>query len=512
MRVPTKLKSALLAAAVFIAMTGGSFAQGSKDLTIVVAAEPQELDPCSAGGGESTGVILGENVVQTLTLINPNDGTIMPQLATSWEQTNESTWRFHLREGVKFHDGTPFTADAIAKALARLQSKDLICRGAWVKVRPQDPKVTVIDDLTVDLSMPNLALPVPAFMSLVGIGAPTTPPTLDRDPVGTGPFAFTSWEPGKEVVITRFADYWGAKPEPDKVTYVWRSETALRAKMVETGEADIAFPIAPQDATNPNTDQAFLDGETTRVRMVFQPPLDDIRVRKAMNYAFDRQSMIGTVLGEGTQIASQLYLPKVNGYNPDLKNLPWFTYNRDEAKKLIAEAKADGVPVDKPIDLIAFPTYFPNVQEVSQVLAQTWNDIGMNVQVKMMERALYLKMANKPYNPDRPAMLLLESHDNNDGDAVFSMRYKYHSGGLHSELNNPDIDSMIETAEKASGDERTRLWRELNWKIYNEIVPDVPMFNMVKQIRIGPRIDFKFPAFYSGARFDISGIKFKPGA
>lgn len=509
--MPLKFKTGFLAIAVLAAMATGSHAQEQKNLTIVLGAEPQELDPCSAGGGESTGVILGQNVVQSLTRINPEDGSTIPQLAVSWDQIDDTTWRFHLRPDVKFHDGTPFTSEAIIKALARLQNPDLICRGAWVKVRPKDPIVTAVDDLTVDINMPGLALPVPAFMSLVGIGAPSTPPELSRAPIGTGPFALASWEPGQQILLNRFEDYWGDKPEPTTVKYLWRSETALRAKMVETGEADVAFPIAPQDATNPETDQSFLDGETTRVRIVLQPPLDDIRVRKAMNYAFDRQAMIGTVLGETTQLASQLYLPKANGYNPDLKDLPWFTYNLEEAQKLIAEAKADGVPVDQPIDLIAFPTYFPNVNEVAQVLAQTWNDIGMNVRVQMMERALYLKMANKPYDPNRPAMLLLESHDNNDGDAVFSVRYKYHSDALHSEISIPEIDAKIEAAERASGEERARLWRELNWEIYSELVPDVPMYHMIKHIRIGPRLDFKFPPFYSGARFDISGIKFKPG-
>jgi len=104
-----------------------------------------------------------------------------------------------------------------------------------------------------------------------------------RDPVGTGPYRLVSWEPGTSVVLERFEDYWSETPEVAKVTYVFRGESAVRAAMVAAGEADIAPNIAVQDATDPSMDFSYLNSETSSFRIdVSKPPLDDLRVRKAM--------------------------------------------------------------------------------------------------------------------------------------------------------------------------------------------------------------------------------------
>ena len=149
------------------------------------------------------------------------------------------------------------------------------------------------------------------------------------------------------MVLTRFDGYWGEKPQVEKATYIWRGESAVRAAMVATGEADIAPSIAPQDATDPATDFSYFDrrpptsGSTSAI-----PPLNDVRVRKALNLAIDREAMVGTILSKDVVPATQFVVPSINGYNPNLK--PW-PYDPEQAKDLLAEAKADGVPVDKEI-------------------------------------------------------------------------------------------------------------------------------------------------------------------
>src|SRR3546814_6596482 len=145
--------------------------------------------------------------------------------------------------------------------------------------------------------------------------------------------------------------------------------------MVATGEADIAPSIAVQDATDPGTDFSYPNAETTRIRIgTTQAPLNDVRVRKALNLAVDRQAFIGSILSKEVVPASQLVVPTTSGYNADLK--PW-EYDLDKAKALIEEARADGVPVDQEIRLIGRLNLFPNVTEVLEALTQMWSaEIG----------------------------------------------------------------------------------------------------------------------------------------
>lgn len=477
-----------MAAAVLTAIPAPAQAQkpDSGRITVAIASEPRDLDPCNIISSVM-GLVLRQNVVETLTVLDPEDSRPLPKLATKWEQVDDATWRFTLRSGVKFHDGADFDAAAAAKAIERQAIPDLVCTSR-VKLPNTTLTTKVVDPLTLDItaSPPEPLLPV--FLSFVGMSSPNTKAEKSREPVGTGPFAFREWVPTQRIEVDRFDSYWGDKPQIGGVTYTWRKESALRAAMVDTGEADLAVDIAPQDATDPARDFSYFNGETTRIRMVLQPPLDDIRVRKAMNLALDRQALIGTLLSKDVVPATQLILPKVIGHNPELK--PW-PYDLDAAKKLIEEAKADGVPVDKEIRLIGRVGYYPNGEEVLQALVQMWGDLGLNLKLEMMEPAQWNKIANKPYDANRPAMLIQEMHDNNNGDAAFTLPFKFHTDGGHSEISNPELDKLLRDASLASGEERQKLFQEANRVIAEDIVADVVMYHMVSMMRVSPLIDFR---------------------
>src|SRR5690606_3262522 len=119
------------------------------------------------------------------------------------------------------------------------------------------------------------------------------------------------------------------------------------------------------------------------------------------------------------------------------------------------------------------------------------------------DRAEWLQLVNKPFGEDRQAMLISEQHDNNSGDATFTMYFRYHTLGQQSEISFPELDALIEAADAASGEERTRLFQEANRLSYEEIVPDVLMYHMVNFMRISPRLDFR-PTEVSGAMFEIA--------
>jgi peptide/nickel transport system substrate-binding protein len=338
------------------------------------------------------------------------------------------------------------------------------------------------------------------------MSSPTTDTTkLTTKPVGTGPYVFSSWDPTQNVVLKRFDGYWGAKPEVQQATYVWRSESALRASMVEIGEADIGVQIAIQDASNPKTDIPYLNSDTTRVRMIMMPPLDDIRVRKALNLSFNRSALIGSVLSPKVIPATQQMLPSISGHNPDLKVWP---FDLNEAKKLIKEAKAAGVPVDKEIVLYGRSNMFANSEEAMQTMIQMWQQIGLNVKLKMLETSQWLKLVNKPYADNRPPMLIEEMHDNSFGDAAFTMMFYYTSAGNKSDLTDANVDKLLYEASASTGDKRKSLFQEANKYIQQQIVPDVMMYHMISVIRVNPRLEYQ-PNLATNAKVELSDIKFK---
>ena len=307
------------------------------------------------------------------------------------------------------------------------------------------------------------------------------------------------------MVLERFDGYWGEKPEVEKATYVWRTELSVRAGMVATGEADIAPNITELDATDPSMDFSYFNSETTALRIdVTRPPLDDIRVRKALNLAIDRQALIGTIFPKDVVPATQLVVPSINGHNPDLKVWP---YDPDQAMALLEEARAAGVPVDNEITLLGRIEIYPNATESMEALLAMLQAVGLNVKLRMVEVAEWVDIYTKPFAEDRPPTLHQTMHDNNNGDAVFTVFFKYHSDGAQSVLSDKELDGLIESATVAIGGERTKLWQEAFRRIYEDLVADVMLYHMVGYTRVGPRVKFT-PSISTNSELQLAQIKF----
>jgi peptide/nickel transport system substrate-binding protein len=493
------------AAAVFVMLLGQFGTTMAADMvTIVVPDSIDTLDPCRTARND-VGRVIKQNVVETLTQLNPADGKLMPRLATSWEETEDATWRFHLRENVKFHDGSPLNAASVTKAVERTLNPKLDCIVQQKFFGGITLTVTTVDDHTVDIkaSPPQPILPV--ILSTLAISASATPfDEATNDPIGTGPFKLKAWQPGQSAELEGFPDYWGEKPVVTSARYVFRGESAVQAAMVATGEADLAPYISVQDATNPETDHSYLNTETAQIALALEnAPLNDIRVRKALNMAIDRQAFIGTIFSADVQPASQIVLPFINGYNPDLK--PW-THDLEGAKALLAEAKADGVPVDKEIILFGRPGFLPNQSDVLQALSQMWQEAGFNVRVQMIEKAQFIDLVGRPHEGNRPVGMFFNLHDNSTGDAANSLYFKYTSKGGQSQGEDADLDKLIEVGMQAKGDERTKLFRQAFTRITSELVDDVILFHFVGYARVGPRIVYK-PTPFTNNEVHIEDIR-----
>lgn len=519
-RRPHRLLGLPVSAMAAIAAVGIGFAVNTasaqeKTVTVVLSEEPEGLDGCNSNRS-TVGRVAKQNIVETLTEIDPKDGSITPRLATSWEKVDDKTWRFKLREGVKFHDGAPFNAETAAKGIKRtMDTGEGSARGTGgldCETRTKsfgDLKIVgkPVDEYTLEITA-NKPVPIlPTRMGVVSLSSPNTPmDKLVLDPVGTGPYVFDHWTPGQEIVLKRNPDYWGKKPQVETARYVWRKESAVRAAMVKVGEADIAPNIAVQDATDDTMDFSYPNSETTRLRIdMSRPPLDNRNFRLALNYAIDREALRGSVLSKDVENATQIVVPSINGHNPNLKVIP---YDVKKAKALIAKAKAEGAPVDKELEIVGRINIYPNATETMEAMMAMLQAAGFKVKLRMLEVGEWLDILTKPYAEDRGPVLLQAQHDNNNGDAVFSVYNKYACDGAQSTTCDKDLDKLIAKASTLSGDERRKAWQEVFRIINEDLVADVWMYHMVGYSRVGKRINFT-PSISTNSELHLEDITFK---
>ena len=494
-----------LAGTVLLAVAGvPSYAQDD-GVTIVLPEELDLVDPCESSRSNVGRVVL-QNISETMTELVPGTG-LVPRLAESWEDQGDGTWRFKLRSGVKFSDGTSLDAQDVAHTLVRIKSPDIVCEQGAKFFGGIELTSNAIDDTTIDITATPAQPILPLLMSTVTITPSDAP--LDKhisEPIGTGPYLFKEYARGQHIKLEANPDYWGEKPAVKSATYVFRSDSAVAAAMVQTGEADIAPNIAIQDATDPATDYSYPNSETVYLRLDnTMAPLSDKRVREALNYAVDREAFIGTILAEGTLLATAMTPPSTIGYNYDIK---YFPYDPESAKALLAEAKADGVPVDAEISLIGRTNNFGNVLETMEALLGMFQDVGFNMSLQMVEVEEWLDLYSQPFAEERPPQIVQAMHDNANGDPVFSMFFKYASEGLQSGVRDPNLDAMIADATALTGDDREGKWSEVFKYVHTDIVSDVLLFHMVGFSRVNERLDFE-PTIRTNSELQLSQISFK---
>lgn len=475
------------------------------DVTIVLSEELDIVDPCEASRSNVGRVVL-QNVAETITELNPVEG-LKPRLAESWEDKGNGTWQFKLRSGVKFSDGSGLTAEDVAHSLKRVKSDKISCEIGAKFFGGMEITSNIVDDLTIDITADPAQPILPLLLSTVTVVPAESPMDAYVDtPVGTGPYTFDEYARGQHIKLSANSDYWGDKPLVESATYVFRSDSAVRAAMVAAGEADIAPNIALQDAVDDSMDYSYPNSETVYLRLDHATaPLNDIRVRRALNLAVDREAFIGTVLANGTLLATGVTPPSTIGYNHDLKP---YAFDPDQAKALLAEAKADGVPVDTPITLIGRTNNFGNILETMEALLAMYQDVGFNMSLKMVEVAEWLEHYSKPFAEDRGPEIVAAQHDNANGDPVFSMFFKYASDGLQTGIADPELDNMIATATALTGEDRRVKWQETFHYLHDELVADVMLFHMVGFSRVNNRLDFT-PSIRTNSELQLSQIGLK---
>ncbi|GGV58708.1 peptide ABC transporter substrate-binding protein [Streptomyces longisporoflavus] len=452
--------TALLSGGCAVANSAGGDA-GSTDgrtLRVVLTQEPPTLEPCEASL-TSTGVVVRSNITEPLVERDPVSGDLDPLLATGWKQTTPRTWTFDTRGGVTFQNGEPFTAEDAAFSIERAVNSDLACNVEGYVFGDDDLKVKTSGDnrLTVTTAEPDPILPL--RLSFVEIVPRTTDTKAKvRIPIGTGPYAVRDWQPGAAISLNRYDDYWGKAPDFPRARYVWRSDASVRAAMIDKGEAEIAVALDPMEAEK-DTTVAYPNNETTALRLDGrEAPLDDRRVRRAIDMAVDRDGIIDALLGGLAEPAAQLVPPGVVGHNERIKPT---RQDVTGARALVREAKADGVPTGRTITLVARNGMFSGVSETAEALQYQMQRIGLNVKVRMADTATHLQYQLRPLPENVGPIALLMMHGNQAGDTAFTTSQYLLSEGPQSTFGSKDLDRRVAEAGALSGDKRQKAFADL---------------------------------------------------
>ncbi|MBB2989584.1 peptide/nickel transport system substrate-binding protein [Mycolicibacterium iranicum] len=489
----TRRLTALALAGVTVAAGGCSVANsggGGYDpdtLRIVLQQEPPTLEPCESSL-TSTGIVVRSNITEPLLERDSTTGDLQPLLATGWEQTTPNEWTFTLRDGVTFSDGTPFTSEDAAFSIDRAVNSDLQCNVDGYVFGDEELGLQTPDANTVVISTAEPDPILPLRISFVEIVPRTTSTTEKvREPIGTGPYAIARWDYGQKLVLTRNATYWGQAPSFATAEYQWRSEGSVRAAMITNDEADIAVGLGPEDGAG-DLGVPFQNNETTALRMqATEPPLNDIRVRQAINYAVNRTGIVKALFRDLGQPAAQLIPSGVVGYNDELQLWP---HDLDKARALIDEARADGVPVDIQIRLIGRTAQFPKITETIEVLQSEFSEIGLNVKIEMMDTAAQLEYQLRPFPPNTGPYLLMIMHGNQAGDAAFTLDQYMLSDGPQAAYGTPEFDTKIRAAEALTGQARQDGFATLFAEEPQEIMQMAYIAHMKGILGKSPRVDY----------------------
>ena len=387
--MPIKTGRLLRISAAALALTGGAVAAAQSDLTVALQLEPPHLDPTSAAAGAIDSVLYS-NVFEGLTRF-ASDGSIIPGLAKSWEISEDGTnYTFHLNAGVTFHDGSSMDAQDVKFSLDRARGED--SANAQKALFAGITDVSVVDPLTVKVSL-DAANGSFLFNMAWGdavIVAPETIENIKTNPVGTGAFEFSNWVQGDRIELTRNADYWGTPAALESATFKFISDptAGFAAMMAEDVDAFVNFP-APENLPQFEADPRFqvivgsTEGETILSTNNKMPPLDNVKVRKAIAHAIDRQAIIdGAMFGVGTPIGTH-FAP----HHPDYLDLTANSaYDPDLAKQLLAEAGFEN-GFETTLKLPP-PSY---ARRGGEIIAAQLRAVGIQTEISNLEWAQWLE-------------------------------------------------------------------------------------------------------------------------
>jgi ABC-type transport system substrate-binding protein len=496
------------------------------------------MNPFLTVGGISTSIVK-DNLVDPLTWQSGDDLRIVPTTATaSWQQLTPDTWRFELREGVKFHNGEAWNAEAALPSLAFQDDTDnannsVAYTGSF--------RAEAVDEYTVEIACDQACPIFPQTSVFLNFQAPdfytsASEEELSRSIVGFGPYKLVEWRPGISVTQEAYEDYVPAgdhyefqKPIIQNVTWLWRAEATVMRAMVQSGEADVAWDVGVDALGSLDEDQVKSGGSAEVygfwINNLWHPELKKIKVRQAMVHSIDCQLIVDTFFGGFPPCRGNIIFPGVLGATE--RNTAPYEYDPELSRQLLEEANYNPQNV---IRITSRAERIPKQVEVSEALQGFMEQMGINAEVNIVEASIRQEMrecgigaaVNKVLrdqgkDPETVEPTLEDMRAALEAGPACPTGDLIGAGGFSSEtldfgrqvvnyLNctrvvsfycdpSPEgVQTKIAPALSAAGEERERLMEELADKAHDDVIFltlfDLPVFYAVDpKLNWEPRFD-----------------------
>ena len=444
---------------------------------------------------------------------------IVPSLAESWDISDDGLeYTFHLRQGVKFHNGNDFTAEDVAYTFHRMLTVEGGVNTEFIdQIKGADELlagetdtlegVEVVDDYTIKVTLKEPFAGFLASISSPGVSIYDSEATeaagdqFGMDPavtVGTDPFEFSSWSFNNQLVLTRNEDYWkGASGLPGVVIKII-PDTETQSMMFESGELDILDLDYAADSVDRFT-ETYPDQivQGPRVGIVYftmnfnKEPFQDVRVRKAVQMSIDRQAILDALYGGRGQVEQGIFPHGLIGFNPDQEEIK---YDPEAAKTLLAEAGyADGFDMEIAADSSASDTMTMALEIVSDQLAE----VGIRAEIKNYDESTWLETRK---SGELGSFMSTWSADYNDPDNFIYTFFGNEEKTRIRSINYPDTEVMERVAKArtiVNENERLAEYKALEEKIIHEDAAWVPMFSRLHLFAVSKRVQ-GFAPLWSG--------------
>lgn len=469
--------------AVLFALLGG--AAGAQTLTIGVRGGPESMDPDYSALG--THAEAAKHIFDTLVQADENLH-LQPGLALSWMPINADTWEFKLRPGVKFQDGSDFTAEDVKFSIER---PPLVTGPTSTAVYVRRAKsVEIVDPLTVRVHTDGPAPELPYdFVRLFIVSAHAAGDYSTRETasegfnsgkatIGTGPFRFVSWEPKGDLVLERFDGYWAGPAPWKRVVRKEMQNDSSRLAALEAGQVDLITDVSSidyQQLARNRRFETFIGDSLYVMNLVLDQrpdvmpgirsvdgkplpsnPLRDLRVREAIDLAIDRQTMVDIVLEGLGKPAKEGMPPGFIGYNDEV---PEPVFDAAKAKKLLVEA---GYPEGLQIDLYCSSDRLPGDGAICQGLGQMLSAVGIKTNVNAVSKTIFF-----PAQARGDYTVSMNGWGTLTGEASYTLTSQYHTKDAkagfgaynRSYVSDLELDKLIEagTTELDEGKRRAIL-------------------------------------------------------
>ncbi len=416
-RKPAVLASLL--ASLTLTLCGFANAQakpvGARDISIGLQATITSIDPHYHNIGPNNSTL--RHIFESLVNVDENQ-KLTPGLATSWRAIDDTTWEFKLRKNVAWHDGSPFTADDVAFTLKRVPtvpnspSSFATFTKPIVDVKIVDPHTLIFKTATPHVLLPSDLSAVRIVSRLYGEKATTEDYNSGKAAIGTGPYKFVEYTPNQRLVVKANYGYWGGEEPWDKITFKMLTNPAARVAALLSGDVEMIETVPTADIAKLEKNAKFSLSNKVSNRVIYvhlnqsvetappflfdksgkpleKNPFRDVRVRRALSMAINRDAMVSRVMeGKGVP-ASQLVADFFYGASKKLKPMK---YDPDGARKLLAEA---GYPNGFAMTIHGPNNRYINDVAIAQTLAQFYSRIGIDAKVETMPSSVYFTRASK---------------------------------------------------------------------------------------------------------------------